>query len=324
MIHDELLQKMYEQMILIRKFETKALEGMRRGKVFGSLHTGVGQEGLQVGIANALDKDDWAFLSHREHGVLLCRGLDPKEFMAELYAKKTGTFGGKAGSVHIADLEHNCKGTCAILGGSTALATGAAFANKYNGEKRATIVVFGEGASNEGYVYESMNLASIWELPIIFILVNNKYAISSPIWTTTKTKSFTDRATAFQIPSTTANGMDPVEVYEKMIPALEYVRSGKGPYFMEINAYRYNPHSGSDNDKLYRTPDEVKWWRQKDPIMAAERMLREKDLLDDAKIKAINDKIDATLDEAVEFAKNSPDPDLDEVYTNVYSSEVTL
>lgn len=321
MVSNEQMMHFYEQMVLIRKFETRANEGFTKGKIHGSLHTGIGQEACPVGVVNNLTKDDYIFGTHREHGAALAKGLDPNIMMAELYAKAPGYCHGKSGSMHIASVEHGHLGANGILGAGNALACGAAFANKYKGiDGRVTVSFFGDGSSNAGYLHESMNLAAIWELPVIFCCHNNNFAISTPWPTVSKTKDIASRAAGYEMPSIIINGMDVLEVYEKMGPVIEYVRSGKGPYFVELKTYRFAPHSKSDRE-VYRTKEEVKEWMKKCPILTLGNLMKSKGLIDDAKIQEIDEKYEKVIDDAVAFADAAPEPDISELLKDVYYEE---
>ena len=310
----------YERMVLIRKFENKANEGYARGKVHGSLHTCVGEEACYVGSIAHLTKEDVITGTHREHGAAICKGLDVKKMMAELYGKVDGYCKGLSGSMHIASFEDGHIGANGIIGAAAGIALGAAFAFKYRGEKKVAVAFFGDGASNAGYSHECMNLAAAWELPIIFSCQNNGFAISTPFNTISKTRDIANRAAGYNMPSIIINGMDVLEVYDKMGPVVDFVRNGGGPYFVEYKTYRFNPHSRSDRE-VYRTKEEVDEWRKKCPILQMENRLKAAGVLDDAKIKEIDAKYNKVIEDAVAYAEASPEPGLDLLEKYVYCTE---
>lgn len=321
MLTDNELMNMYKTMVLIRKFEEKADEGFAKGKVWGSLHTSIGQEGIAVGAIAALEENDNIVITHRGHGKCIAKGADPKTMMAELFGKKTGYCKGKSGSMHIADVKHGILGANGIVGAGNAIACGAALASLYNDTKEVTLSFFGDGASNTGYFHESLNLAGAWKLPVIFLCENNMYAISTPFKTVSATKNIADRASGYGINGVIADGMDPIDIYEKTKEAVTRARNGEGPTLIELKTYRFMPHSKSDRE-VYRTKDEVQQWMKKCPIKRIEQLLTEKGILTQSDIKEIESEADQIIREAVEYAESSPEPDIDDLTKDVYFEEV--
>ncbi|HHX23910.1 MAG: thiamine pyrophosphate-dependent dehydrogenase E1 component subunit alpha [Tepidanaerobacteraceae bacterium] len=317
MLSNETLLEMYKKMLLIRNFEEVANEYFTRGLIWGSLHTCIGEEGSVVGAITALNEDDYVGTTHRGHGHVIAKGADIKLMMAELFGKATGYSKGKGGSMHIADMERGILGANGIVGAGNPIACGAALSAQYRGTKQVTLSFFGDGASNQGTFHESINLASAWKLPVVFVNQNNLYAISTPFKTISATKNIADRAVGYGIEGVIADGMDALDVYEKVKAAVEKARNGEGPTLIECKTYRFAPHSKSDRE-VYRTKDEVLEWRKKCPITRMEKLLLEKGVIKEEDAKKIKEEIAALIEEAVEFAKNSPEPELDELTKDVY------
>jgi pyruvate dehydrogenase E1 component alpha subunit len=307
----------YEQMLLIRRFEERAGQLYGLGLIGGFCHLYIGQEAVAVGLQSALDSDkDSVITGYRDHGHMLAYGIDPKVIMAELTGRHSGISKGKGGSMHMFSVEHRFYGGHGIVGAQVSLGTGLAFAHKYRNDGGVCLAYFGDGAANQGQVYESFNMASLWKLPIVFVIENNGYAMGTAVKRGSAETEFYRRGTAFRIPGMDVNGMDVLEVRQAAEIALDYVRQGNGPVLMELNTYRYRGHSMSDPAK-YRTREEVQEVREKsDPIEGAKKELIARGIAED-KLKDIDKRIRAAVSESADFAENSPEPDPSELYTDV-------
>ena len=314
---DEELLHFYEQMVLIRRFEERAGQLYGLGLIGGFCHLYIGQEAVAVGLQSALDNDrDSVITGYRDHGHMLAYGIDPKVIMAELTGRQSGISKGKGGSMHMFSVEHRFYGGHGIVGAQVPLGAGLAFAHKYREDGGVCLAYFGDGAANQGQVYESFNMASLWKLPIIFVIENNGYAMGTAVKRSSAETEFYRRGTAFRIPGMDVNGMDVLEVRKAAGIALDYVRKGNGPVLMELNTYRYRGHSMSDPAK-YRSREEVQEMREKhDPIEAAKAELIARGVAED-KIKDIDKRIRAQVAQAADFAESSPEPDAPELYTDV-------
>ena len=314
---DEELLHFYEQMVLIRRFEEKAGQLYGLGLIGGFCHLYIGQEAVAVGIQSALDdQKDSVITGYRDHGHMLAYGIDPSVIMAELTGRGAGISRGKGGSMHMFSTEHKFYGGHGIVGAQVPLGAGLAFAHKYRGDGGVCVAYFGDGAANQGQVYEAMNMASLWKLPIIFVIENNGYAMGTAVKRGSAETHFYRRGTAFRIPGMDVNGMDVLEVRQAAEVALAYVRAGNGPVLMEVNTYRYRGHSMSDPAK-YRSREEVQEMREKhDPIDAARNELLKRGIAED-RIKDLDKKIRSVVAQAADFAESSPEPDLAELYTDV-------
>jgi pyruvate dehydrogenase E1 component alpha subunit len=313
---DELLT-FYEQMVLIRRFEERAGQLYGLGLIGGFCHLYIGQEAVAVGLQSALDGDkDSVITGYRDHGHMLAYGIDPKVIMAELTGRAAGISKGKGGSMHMFSVDHKFYGGHGIVGAQVPLGTGLAFAHKYRGDGGVCMAYFGDGAANQGQVYEAFNMAALWKLPIVFVVENNGYAMGTAVKRGSAETEFYRRGTAFRIPGMDVNGMDVLEVRAAAEIALEYVRGGNGPVLMELNTYRYRGHSMSDPAK-YRSREEVQEMRDKhDPIEAAKAELLARGITED-RIKDIDKRIRSIVAESADFAENSPEPAMSELYTDV-------
>lgn len=317
MLSNEKLLEFYKTMVLIRKFEEKANECYERGLIRGSIHTCIGQEGIAVGAIASINDNDYILTHHRAHGQLIARGCDIKYMMAELFGKKDGYCKGKGGSIHIASIKHNVLGANGIVGGGNPLAIGAAFSAQYKNSNRVALSFFGDGASNQGTFHESINLAAAWKLPVVFIAENNTFAISTPFNTISATKNIADRAAGYGIPGIIADGLDAVDVYEKIKSAVDRARRKEGPTLVECKTYRFVPHSRSDRE-VYRTKEEVNEWRKKGPIIRMEKLLKEKGIVNQSDIKNIEENVLYNVEKAIEFAKHSPEPGIEELKKDIF------
>ena len=309
----------YRQMQLIRLFEESCSRLYIQGKIRGFLHLYIGQEAIAVGAITALREDDYVITHYRDHGHALARGLDPKVIMAELFGKATGSSGGKGGSMHIFDVSRNFMGGYAIVGGQMPIALGLALAVKYRLEDRVVLCFFGDGAVNEGEFHESLNLASLWKLPVLFFLENNLYGMGTHVERThAGGKDIYLMAEPYKIPAAQVDGMDLLAVREAVIEALKKIRSGSGPVFLEAMTYRFRGHSVAD-PAAYRDSSEVDDWRLKDPIERFKSLTLEEGLVAREEFELIDGEVTATIDEATRFAEASPDPDIDSLYDNLYA-----
>ncbi len=304
-------------MVLIRRFEERAGQLYGLGLIGGFCHLYIGQEAVAVGLQSSLDSSkDSVITGYRDHGHMLAYGIDPKVIMAELTGRQSGISHGKGGSMHMFSVEHKFYGGHGIVGAQVSLGTGLAFAHKYREDGGVCMAYFGDGAANQGQVYESFNMASLWQLPIIFVVENNGYAMGTAVKRGSAETHFYRRGTAFRIPGMDVNGMDVLEVRKAAELALEYVRGGNGPVLMELRTYRYRGHSMSDPAK-YRSREEVQEMRDNhDPIKAAKAELIARGVAED-RLKDIDKAIRAQVSAAADFAENSHLPPPEELYTDV-------
>nr|WP_298198049.1 pyruvate dehydrogenase (acetyl-transferring) E1 component subunit alpha [Novosphingobium sp.] len=314
---DAELLTFYEQMLLIRRFEERAGQLYGLGLIGGFCHLYIGQEAVAVGLQSALKEGhDSVITGYRDHGHMLAYGIDPKVIMAELTGREAGISRGKGGSMHMFSTEHKFYGGHGIVGAQVPLGAGLAFAHKYREDGGVCMAYFGDGAANQGQVYETFNMAALWQLPIVFVVENNGYAMGTAVQRGSAETHFYRRGTAFRIPGLDVNGMDVLEVRAAAEVALDYVRKGNGPVLMELHTYRYRGHSMSDPAK-YRTREEVQEMRDKhDPIEAAKAELIARGTAED-KLKEIDKRIRQQVAEEADFAENSPEPDLSELHTDV-------
>ena len=317
----EQMRRFYEQMLLIRRFEERAGQLYGLGLIGGFCHLYIGQEAVAIGLQSALDGDkDSVITGYRDHGHMLAYGIDPKVIMAELTGREAGISKGKGGSMHMFSTEHKFYGGHGIVGAQVALGGGLALAHQYNEDGGLCLAYFGDGAANQGQVYETFNMASLWKLPIVFVIENNQYAMGTAVSRSSAETEFYRRGTAFRIPGMKVNGMDVLEVRQAAEIAFAHVREGKGPVLMECETYRYRGHSMSDPAK-YRTREEVQDMRDhRDPIEALKKTMIEQGSSEDD-LKAIDKDIRKQVSEAADFAENSPEPEASELYTDVLVEE---
>ncbi|GAC1409490.1 MAG: pyruvate dehydrogenase (acetyl-transferring) E1 component subunit alpha [Novosphingobium sp.] len=304
-------------MLLIRRFEEKAGQLYGLGLIGGFCHLYIGQEAVAVGLQSALvTGKDSVITGYRDHGHMLAYGIDPNVIMAELTGRGAGISRGKGGSMHMFSTEHRFFGGHGIVGAQVSLGTGLAFGHKYSGDGGVCMAYFGDGAANQGQVYESFNMAALWKLPIIFVIENNGYAMGTKVSRGSAETEFYRRGTGFRIPGMDVNGMDVLEVRQAAEVALEYVRGGNGPVLLEVKTYRYRGHSMSDPAK-YRSREEVQEMREKhDPIDAAKAELLKRGVTED-KLKEIEKVIRQRVGQSADFAESSPEPELHELYTDI-------
>jgi pyruvate dehydrogenase E1 component alpha subunit len=315
---DELLAY-YKDMLLIRRFEEKAGQLYGMGLIGGFCHLYIGQEAVVVGLEAATKEGDKRITSYRDHGHMLACGMDPNGVMAELTGREGGYSRGKGGSMHMFSKEKHFYGGNGIVGAQVPLGAGLAFSDKYKGNDNVTFAYFGDGAANQGQVYETYNMAHLWELPVIFVIENNGYAMGTSVQRHTDSPSFWERGVAYGIPGEEVDGMDVLAVKEASEKAVAHCRAGKGPYILEVKTYRYRGHSMSDPAK-YRSRDEVQKMREeRDPIEAVRSMLLTGKHATEDDLKAIDKEIKATVNASAEFAKESPEPALEELWTDIYA-----
>jgi pyruvate dehydrogenase E1 component alpha subunit len=296
-------------MMLIRRFEETSDGLAWAGKIPGGMHSAAGQEAVAVGSIRALKNTDIVTSSHRSHHHSLAKGLTPRSIMAELYGKSTGCLGGRAGHMHLADFSLGLYGSNGIVGGGLGIAMGASLAAKMRGLDQVALGFFGDGGANTGRVWEFINLASVWKLPLIAVCENNLYAVETHVARVTASETIADRAAGFGLPSMQVDGQDVVAVYNAIRSARERARDGAGPTFIEALTYRYEGHNTGDRG-TYRTPEEVDEWRQiRDPIARLVRTLERQGFLDEAQLEELEQRVQTTVAEAVEFAEQSPWPD---------------
>ena len=314
----ELHVAMLRRMLLVRRFEEKAAEAYALGKIGGFCHLYIGQEAVAVGSLSALREDDYAISSYREHGQALVRGIPPGAVMAELFGKATGCSKGKGGSMHLFDASRRFMGGHGIVGGHIPLAAGMGFAVKYQGGDQVCICYFGEAAVNIGAFHETLNMASVWKLPVIFLCENNRYGMGTAFERVAAVTDVVEHACSYDMAAEVVDGMNVLTVYDATRRAADRARKGGHPTLLEVRTYRYMGHSMSDPlHGVYRTKDEVEEQKKKDPITQLAEKLKEEKVIDQARLDAMDAEIHAEVDEAVKFADESPDPDPAELYTDV-------
>jgi len=307
----------YREMLLIRRFEEKAGQLYGMGQIGGFCHLYIGQEAVVVGMQMAIREGDQVITAYRDHGHMLVCGMDPKGVMAELTGRRDGYSKGKGGSMHMFSVEKSFYGGHGIVGAQAPLGTGLAFANKYKGNGHVCLTYFGDGAANQGQVYEAFNMAAVWRLPVVYVIENNKYGMGTRVDRVSAVTDLSQRGASFNIPGEQVDGMDVRAVKAAGEKAVAHAREGKGPYILEMLTYRYRGHSMSDPAK-YRTKEEVEKMRhERDPIEHVRARLLESGRASENELKAIDKEIRGIVNEAADFATRDPEPDAAELYTNV-------
>ena len=309
--------KIYTNMLQIRRFEERAAQLYGMGHIGGFCHLYIGQEAVVVGVLMTINENDSVVTTYRDHGHMLARGLDPKRIMAELTGRSTGYSGGKGGSMHMFSKANNFYGGHGIVGAQVPIGTGIAFTHKYKNEKNICRTYIGDGAMNNGQVFEAFNLASLWNLPVLYIIENNKYGMGTSVNRAAAGSDLYKRGEAFGIKGSMVNGMNVFKVIEAAQKASDYVRSGKGPYILEVQTYRYRGHSMSDPAK-YRSKEELNSYKLNDPIELVSKEILKKKIFSKKELDNINKKIIREIKDAAEYALESPFPDEKELFTNVY------
>jgi len=308
----------YRDMLLIRRFEERAGQLYGMGLIGGFCHLYIGQEAIAVGVQSVKRPGDQVITGYRDHGHMLACGMDPREVMAELTGRAGGSSKGKGGSMHMFSTEADFYGGHGIVGAQVSLGTGLALANHYRHNGNVSFVYFGDGAANQGQVYESFNMAELWSLPVVYVIENNQYAMGTSIERSSSETHLHKRGASFRIPGEEVDGMDVSAVREAAARAADHARTGKGPYILEMKTYRYRGHSMSDPAK-YRTREEVDEVRKtRDPIDHLQERLEREGLADEATLKAIDAEVKKIVADAAEFARMSPEPDPSELYTDIY------
>jgi pyruvate dehydrogenase E1 component alpha subunit len=315
----EELIRFYRDMLLIRRFEERAGQLYGMGLIGGFCHLYIGQEAIAVGVQAVKQPGDQVITGYRDHGHMLACGMDPREVMAELTGRAGGSSHGKGGSMHMFSTEADFYGGHGIVGAQVSLGTGLAFSNRYRDNGKVTFAYFGDGAANQGQVYESFNMAELWSLPVVYVIENNQYAMGTAIDRSSAETHLFKRGASFRIPGEEVDGMDVTAVKAAAQKAADHARAGKGPYILEMKTYRYRGHSMSDPAK-YRTREEVDAVRKtRDPIDHVEELLEKLGYADEASLKAIDAEVKRIVADAAEFARTSPEPEPKELYTDVYS-----
>jgi pyruvate dehydrogenase E1 component alpha subunit len=316
-MNKNLMIKIYKDMVRIRRFEERVLVLFSKGKILGMLHSYIGEEAVAVGACSVLNSDDYITSTHRGHGHVIAKGADIKKMMAELFAKSTGYNKGKGGSMHIAEPKIGILGANGIVGGGIPIATGAALSSKVLKNNKVTLCFFGDGASNQGTFHESINLASAFNLPCIYICENNLYGVSVKQTQVRKVKDIADRAKGYDIPGVIVDGNDVLEVYNAVKEAVEMARKGEGPTLIECKTYRWRGHYEGDPVN-YRTEEELESWKKKDPIKRFSNRLLSDGVVDEDQLEEIEKEVNREIEEAVDFADKSPQPEVSIALEDVY------
>ena len=314
----DIYREMYKRMNEARAFEQKVSWFFSRGMVHGTTHLSMGEEASGVAPCMALIEGDLITSTHRGHSQVIGKGVDLNKMMAELLGKATGYCKGKGGSMHIADVDSGNLGANGVVGGGHGLSVGAALTQQMKKTGKIVLCFFGDGAANEGSFHEALNLASVWKLPVIFYCENNLYGMSMSMERHMNIKNIADRASGYGIPGYIVDGNDAVTLYDKMLDIFKYVRDGNGPVLVESKTYRWLGHSKSDAN-VYRTKEEIEDWKKKDPIERMKSYLIKEKIFKEDELKAIEEKAKEDIEKAVEFANNSPDPELETALTDVYA-----
>ncbi len=309
---------LYHQMVLIRRIEERAAELYQQGKIGGFLHLYIGQEAVSTGLVAARKPQDRVITAYRDHGVALNVGIPATSVMAELLGKVTGMSKGKGGSMHMADVHKNFWGGHAIVGAHLPIAAGMALADQYTESDGVTIAMFGDGATNIGFFHEALNLSKVWNLPVLWVCENNRYGMGTAVKRASAVSEIRQKAEGYGIPNAQVDGMNVMDVYEAASQALEQVRSGKGPFLLEILTYRFRGHSMGDPER-YRDAQEVKKWQENDPIGIYRAYLTNEKMATEAELDAIEEQVEAEVQAAVQFAESSPEPAAEELFTDVYA-----
>lgn len=307
----------YETMLRIRRFEERTLLAYNQQQVRGFCHVYIGQEAIAAGMVSALRPEDAVVTAYRQHGTAISRGVSTKAALAELYGKVTGVNKGKGGSMHFFSKKHRYFGGNGIVGAQIPIGTGIAFAEKYKGTDNLCVTMFGDGAARQGALYESFNMAMTWKLPVLYICENNQYAMGTSVTRTSNVHDLYKIGAAFDMPSEPVDGMEPEAVHEALTRAAEHIRSGNGPYYLELKTYRYKGHSVSDPAK-YRSKDELNEYKGMDPLKITEEKILSNNILSSDEINDIKEMIRVEIEEAAQFAENSPYPDASDLYEDNY------
>jgi pyruvate dehydrogenase E1 component alpha subunit len=318
---------MLRRMMLIREFEENVKQLARGGELVGMAHCYIGEEAVAVGACAALRDDDYITGNHRSHGHPISKGGDVRRAMAELLGKATGYCKGKGGSMHLADFDIGILGESGIVASALPVAVGAALGSKMQGNDRVVVAFFGDGASNQGACHEAMNLASIWNLPVIFLCENNQYAVTTSFRDSVAVENISDRAAAYDMPGVLVDGQDVLAMYEATVQAVEKGRAGLGPTLIEARTYRFEDHSEGLARIIrepYRTDEEVDRWRLRDPILLHSTWLVEQGIASEDEIEGVRQEVAETIAEALQFARESPYPEIEDLLTDLYADPLPV
>ncbi len=310
--------ELYHQMVLIRRLEEKSAELYQQGKIGGFLHLYIGQEAVSTGIISARKPQDRVITAYRDHGVAINVGIPARQVMAELLGKITGTSKGKGGSMHMADVEKNFWGGHAVVGAHLPIAAGLALGDQYQGNDGITICFFGDGATNIGFFHEAMNLSRVWDLPVLWVCENNQYGMGTSVARASAVTEIRQKAEGYNIPNERINGMDVVEVRKAADEHIAFVRSGRGPFFLEVVTYRYRGHSMGDPER-YRQKTEVEKWQAEDPIGIYRKYLLDNQIGTADELDDLEMRVEAEVQDAVEFAESSPEPPPEALFEDIYA-----
>ena len=317
----ETLLGMYRLMVLIRHFEEKAEEMYTRAKIGGYCHLNIGEEATVVGMVSALEPKDYLFASYRDHGIALARGTEASAVMAELFGKEGGVAHGRGGSMHLLDVPRRFMGGYGIVTGQLPLAVGAALAIDYYDRREAVLCTLGDGAVNMGGFHESLNLAAVWHLPVVFVVVNNQYGMGTAVDQASAEPELYKRAASYRMQGERVDGMDVLAVRDATARLLRLAREERVPGLLETVTYRYHGHSVADAGKLYRTQEEIASWMKRDPIISFRATLEQRGMITDEDAARIDAEVTQQVQESVDFANASPDPELSTLYNNIYGPE---
>jgi pyruvate dehydrogenase E1 component alpha subunit len=308
---------LYRQMVMIRLVEERAAQLYQQGKIGGFLHLYIGQEAVSTGLIAARQPQDRVITAYRDHGVAINCGIPAEQVMAELLGKATGCSKGKGGSMHMADVEKNFWGGHAIVGAHLPIAAGLALGDLYREGDGVTICMFGDGATNIGFFHEALNLSKVWKLPVLWVCENNQYGMGTAVERASAVSEIRQKADGYGIPNQRIEGMDVMEVHQAAAQALQRIREGGGPYFMEVVTYRFRGHSMGDPER-YRQAEEVKRWQEHDPIGIYRRYLASEEVADEDELDALDEQVETEVQAAVEFAESSPEPAPEALFEDIY------
>lgn len=308
----------YKQMVMIRRVEERGAELYQQGKIGGFMHLYIGQEAVSTGLVAARKPQDRFITAYRDHGLAINVGIPAEQVMAELLGKSTGMSKGKGGSMHMADVDKNFWGGHAIVGAHLPIAAGLALGDQYAKNDGVTVCMFGDGATNIGYFHEAVNLSKVWNLPVLWVCENNQYGMGTAVERASAVSEIRQKAEGYGIPNERVDGMNVLTVKEAAVKAIQHIRDGNGPYFLEIITYRYRGHSMGDPER-YRQSDEVKKWQETDPIGIYRAYLTKEKIATEKELDAIDDQVEEEVQAAVQFAEDSPEPALEELFTDIYA-----
>jgi pyruvate dehydrogenase E1 component alpha subunit len=311
---------LYYQMVLIRRVEERSAELYQQGKIGGFLHLYIGQEAVSTGIISARLPQDRVITAYRDHGVALNVGISAREVLAELLGKETGCSKGRGGSMHMADVEKNFWGGHAVVGSHLPIAAGMALGDQYLESDGITICMFGDGATNIGFFHEALNLSKVWNLPVLWVCENNKYGMGTSVERASATVEMRQKAEGYDMPNEQIDGMNVIEVRQAAENCLKYIRDGNGPFFLEVVTYRFRGHSMGDPER-YRQADEVKKWQKNDPIGIYREKLLSEEIANEEELDDLETKVEAEVEDAIEFAEESPNPAAEDLFAHIYVDE---